>query len=461
MYSNGNSGNQANYPQYQSYREERQLDYHAPLRTNGGNNLSRPPSAVSERWTQRQGPGVGYAAPTYDRPPSSRMYTQPPDSYLQDEGSYPRHPNPSYNAASGYSARGAARASAPVQYLPDQGMHQDRRGEAFQPPPVDSRTRLRGRVPSVESFRSAVPSPYLGSQLGARNPQYPSSEYSEAPSRRVPPARTSYAPNYAAERDPYSARPLSAVYEAAPSASYDRGAAYERPGQYDRFDRGPAYQSNGPPQSQVGYEDMRNSSHNYGPPAQFEARQPYEQRPPSARNEYEPAPPQGPVYPSAQPKLYKSRSNLSMKVSPPSTAHSSAANASSSNFIRKSSLEEKQPLPESLKESSKKMQALLGQPHGAPAKGLYQDTPVEMLNMHGLQVNDTMSPSIPIANSSTLINGESPYAANIKQICVLARELAGLVLNRTTALSQDDWNLVCEKVELQAHLATQCESGAV
>jgi hypothetical protein len=75
--------------------------------------------------------------------------------------------------------------------------------------------------------------------------------------------------------------------------------------------------------------------------------------------------------------------------------------------------------------------------------------------MQGLEVNDSLSPS-SIRNGGNVNNGILEANLNqIKQILMLSQDLASLVLNRTTVLSQEDWNLVCEKVEVQSVLSNQ------
>ena len=71
-----------------------------------------------------------------------------------------------------------------------------------------------------------------------------------------------------------------------------------------------------------------------------------------------------------------------------------------------------------------------------------------MFNLQqGLSVPDQL-------NIQGLSLTEQPPQA-LRDLCGLVRDVAGMVLNRNTALSAQEWNVMCQKVEMQMMLVQQ------
>ena len=393
----------------------------------------------------------------------------------------------------------------------------------------------RRRVPSVESFRSAVAtSPYMGSQSGVsvgpnRATHYAASEYNPS---TMPRERGYIRSNdvynrstvdFGRPNESYNSRlnDFSSSYRNPPASSYESAGqkvnnSYDRPQSrapgtgYRLTSAYPSSYPNSAPYAQTntaytsGHPNSSNNNiHNYNgqqmnnnsrmdnrrpdsriafndsnriyadqnaynqrenqPQYQSESHNtPYSgYRPPSAaRTDYDGynsySQQQSQIMPQQQPKVYKSRSTISLKGG---VSSNSPLFQNTTSFTRKGSMEEKQPLPEAFRTQSKKMEKLLVHARNTPAATLkgfsipffyivVDVNNMEMLNLQGLEVTDPLSPPPQT---------HFPHPKSLKDLYSLSREIASLVLNRPTPLSRDEWSLLVQKVNHQVSIVDEID----
>ena len=108
--------------------------------------------------------------------------------------------------------------------------------------------------------------------------------------------------------------------------------------------------------------------------------------------------------------------------------------------------EEKQQLPETIRQNSKKVESMLS--HARSGSGI---------STFNLDVTKQKQESVDFINLQALSVQDPPFET-LKQIYNLSREMAALVLERTTSLTHEEWELLVEKIQVQSHLVASVDT---
>jgi hypothetical protein len=468
-----------------SRNHQRPAAFRTPVQSAAYSNIRRQPSVESFRSAvpspyirnQPNAPSVTSNTDYYRKEPVSRPYStvygyqnerqaERPVSYLSYYGSnqYDRPPStrtefeePSINARRVYKTRSALNLKP--GFTPATAYQREQREPYREPyingsnyqPPASSQSQYDGYYPPQRE-NSSYPStkPYSQPYASSNNPPHPPSSASQY--QQNPPASYTQA-NY---QDLNYRRPALDDYrepsEIAAAANYrNESSRSNQPN--------PGYQSVNTPQNN-GYANMPSSNppQNYSSPGYRKDVGP----PPVTAGYRNEAASSGPPYPTNtsyrgdQPSANTVQTNNNYRGDQPSSNYNgyqpeqspiyeSPQEGRQYDAFRKQK-EEKQQLPESLRQNCKKVESMLSHARSGSGKRLCN-----------LDVTKQKQESQDVINLQAL-SVQDPSFDTLKQIYNLSREMAALVLERTTPLTQEEWDSLVEKIQVQSHLVSSIDT---
>jgi hypothetical protein len=394
--------------------------------------VSRPNSTVygyqNERQAERPMSYLGYyGSNQYDRPPSTRTEFE----------------EPNINARRVYKTRSALNLKP--GFTPTTAYQREQReqrepyrepyinGSNYQPP-TSSQSQYDGGYYPSQRENSSYPTakPYSQPYATSNNPPPPPSSASQY--QQNPPASYSQA-NY---QDLNYRRPALDDYRE--PSEIDATTNYRNESSRSNQPN-PGYQSVNPPQNN-GYANMpsTNPAQNYSSPGYRKDVGPAVA---GYRNEATAAGPGYPINTSYRGEQPSSKYNGYQPEQSP--IYESPQEGRQYDAFRKQK-EEKQQLPESLRQNSKKVESMLTHARSGSGK-----------HCNNLDVTKQKQESQDFINLQAL-SVQDPSFETLKQIYNLSREMAALVLERTTPLTQEEWDSLVEKIQVQSHLVSSIDT---